>query len=106
MKNLVAHAAILAFIAVAVASGQQPNIVVILSDDQGCNDVGFNGDEFHETPHVDRIAREGMIFTNAYSSCPNCAPTRASLISGMYVPRHLIYTPGGKSKIDPHQMRL
>ena len=106
MNNLIPHAVFLTFITGAVASGQSPNIVFILSDDQGWNDVGFNGDEFYETPHLDRVAGEGMIFTNAYSSGPNCAPTRASLISGMYTPRHMIYTPGGKSKIDPHQMKL
>ena len=88
------------------ARADQPNIVFVMSDDQGWNDVGFNGGEFYETPHLDRMAREGMIFTNAYSSGPNCAPTRASLISGMYTPRHMIYTPGGKSKIDPHHMKL
>lgn len=85
---------------------ERPNIVLILADDLGWNDVGFNGDEFYETPHLDRLAREGMILANAYSSGPNCAPTRASLISGMYPPRHMVYTPGGKSKIDPRKMRL
>lgn len=106
MRSLISLAVFLAFIAGGVASGQPPNIVLILSDDQGWNDVGFNGGEFYETPHLDRLAREGMVFTNAYSSGPNCAPTRASLISGMYVPRHRIYTPGGKSKADPRRMRL
>ena len=90
----------------ATAQIERPNLVLILADDLGWNDVGFNGDEFYETPHLDRLAREGMIFANAYSSGPNCAPTRASLISGMYPPRHMIYTPGGKSKIDPRKMRL
>ncbi len=106
MKNPIPRGTVLALVLSAVASGQPPNIVLILSDDQGWNDVGFNGDEFYETPNLDRMAREGMIFTSAYSSGPNCAPTRASLISGMYPPRHKIYTPGGKSKIDPRQMRL
>ena len=88
------------------ASAQPPNIVVILADDRGWNDVGFNDDEFYETPLLDRMVREGMIFASAYSGGPNCAPTRASLISGMYPPRHMVYTPGGKSKIDPRQMKL
>jgi len=106
MKNLISHGIVLALALSTAASGQQPNIVFVLSDDQGWNDVGFNGGEFYETPHLDRMAREGMIFTDAYSGGPNCAPTRASLISGMYVPRHKIYTPGGKSKINPRQMKL
>ena len=49
---------------------ERPNIVLILADDLGWNDVGFNGDEFYETPHLDRLAREGMILANAYSSGP------------------------------------
>lgn len=106
MRNLIPYAVFVAFIAGAVASGQSPNIVFVLSDDQGWNDVGFNGGEFYETPHLDRIAREGIVFTDAYSGGPNCAPTRASLVSGMFVPRHMIYTPGGKSKVDPRRMRL
>ncbi len=106
MRNLIPHAVFFALIAGPLASGQPPNIVFVLSDDQGWNDVGFNGGEFYETPHLDGIAEEGIIFTNAYSGGPNCAPTRASLVSGMYVPRHMIYTPGGKSKADPRRMRL
>ena len=106
MKNPISLGIALALFLSLAASGQQPNIVFVLSDDQGWNDVGFNGGEFYETPHLDRMAQEGMIFTNAYSGGPNCAPTRASLISGMYVPRHMIYTPGGKSKINPRQMKL
>ena len=106
MQNLISHGIVLALALSTVASAQRPNIVLVLSDDQGWNDVGFNGGEFYETPHLDRMAREGMIFTDAYSGGPNCAPTRASLISGMYVPRHRIYTPGGKSKINPRQMKL
>ncbi|MDE0105206.1 MAG: sulfatase-like hydrolase/transferase [Bryobacterales bacterium] len=108
MRILIPHSVFLplALLAGAVASGQPPNIVLVLSDDQGWNDVGFNGGEFYETPHLDRLAREGIVFSNAYSGGPNCAPTRASLISGMYVPRHRIYTPGGKSKVDPRRMKL
>ncbi len=108
MRSRIRNAVLLtaALIAATSASGQPPNIVLVLSDDQGWNDVGFNGAEFYETPHLDRLAGEGIIFTNAYSGGPNCAPTRASLISGMYVPRHRIYTPGGKSKTDPRRMRL
>ena len=106
MKSSILRAILLAFVLNMAASGQPPNIVLILADDLGWNDVGFNGDEFYSTPHLDRMAQEGMVFTNAYSSGPNCAPTRASLISGMYPPRHMIYTPGGRSKIDPRMMKL
>lgn len=85
---------------------QPPNIVFIMADDLGWKDVGFMGAEFFETPHLDKFAKEGMIFTAAYSGGPNCAPTRACLMSGTYSPRHKIYTPGGKAKGNPKYMRL
>jgi arylsulfatase A len=69
-----------------------PNIVFILIDDMGWRDVGFAGNTFVETPHIDRLASEGIQFTNAYASAPNCAPTRACLMSGQYTPRHSVYT--------------
>ncbi|RMF37735.1 MAG: hypothetical protein D6753_17085, partial [Planctomycetota bacterium] len=87
------------------ASGP-PNIVFIMADDLGWKDVGYAGAEFFETPHIDRLASQGMVFTAAYSGGPNCSPTRACLMTGTYTPRHQIYTPGGKSKGDPRYMRL
>jgi arylsulfatase A-like enzyme len=83
-----------------------PNIVFIMADDLGWRDVGFMGAEFYETPHVDQLAAEGMIFTAAASGGPNCSPARACLMSGCYPPRHRIYTPGGMSKGNPAFMRL
>lgn len=81
---------------------RKPNIVFILADDLGWKDVGFMGSRYYETPHIDRLAREGIVFTQAYTNGPNCAPTRASLLSGQYSPRHGVYTVGsserGKSK--------
>ena len=70
----------------------QPNFVVILVDDMGWRDVGFAGNAFVETPHIDRLARDGIIFSQAYASAPNCAPTRACLLSGQYPTRHGVYT--------------
>lgn len=71
---------------------QPPNVVFILIDDMGWNDVGFAGNRFVETTHIDRLASEGIQFTQAYASAPNCAPTRACLMSGQYTPRHGVYT--------------
>lgn len=79
----------------------KPNIVLILADDLGWTDLGCCGSRFYETPHIDRLADQGMRFTNAYSNGPNCAPTRACLISGRYGPRHGIFTVG-----DPVRGRL
>ena len=72
----------------------RPNIVLIYIDDLGWSDVGFNGSRFYETPHIDQLAREGVVFSNAYANAPNCAPSRASLMTGLYTPRHKIYTVG------------
>lgn len=74
------------------ANKRPPNIVFILIDDMGWRDVGFAGNTFVETPHIDRLADEGIRFTQAYASAPNCAPTRACLMSGQYTPRHGVYT--------------
>jgi arylsulfatase A-like enzyme len=76
----------------------KPNIIFIMADDLGWFDVGYNGAPFYETPNIDQLAADGMIFDRSYTGGPNCAPTRACLISGMYTPRHRVYTPGGKAK--------
>lgn len=76
----------------ALASAAQPNIVFILADDMGWNDPSFAGNRFVETPHLDRLAREGVVFAEACASAPNCAPTRACLLTGQYAPRHGVYT--------------
>lgn len=63
-------------------------------DDLGWKDVGFMGSEWFETPYLDQLASEGMVFTHAYAGAANCAPSRASLMSGQYSPRHGVYTVG------------
>lgn len=75
---------------------EQWNVVFILADDMGWNQVGYNGTTFYETPNVDRIAAEGLIFSNAYSANPVCSPTRASIMTGKNPARlHLTnYIPG------------
>lgn len=73
---------------------KKPNFVFILIDDMGFKDLGFMGSRYYETPNIDKLAGEGVVFTNAYSNAPNCAPTRACLMSGQYTPRHGIYTVG------------
>jgi arylsulfatase A len=59
-----------------------PNFVFILVDDMGATDLGCSGSKFYETPNIDRLAKEGMRFTQAYSACTVCSPTRASLLTG------------------------
>jgi arylsulfatase A len=69
-----------------------PNFVLILADDMGWNDAGFCGNKHTDTPHLDRLAREGVVFAQACASAPNCAPTRACLMTGQYAPRHGVFT--------------
>lgn len=71
---------------------QKPNIVFILADDLGWTDLGAMGSDFYETPNIDRLAKEGILFDNAYASAANSAPSRACLMSGQYTPRHGVYT--------------
>lgn len=83
-------------------AGSKPNIVLFYADDLGWMDTAIQGSKYYETPNIDRIAMEGMRFTNAYANAANCAPSRACLMTGLYPSRHGIYTVGnaarGKSK--------
>ena len=70
----------------------QPNIIYINVDDLGWKDVGYMGSTYFETPNIDRLSKQGMVFTNGYAAASNCAPSRACLISGQNTPRHGVYT--------------
>ena len=74
-------------------AGRPPNIVFILADDLGWTDLGCMGSRYYETPHIDRLAAQGIRFTNYYVS-QNCTPTRAALMSGQYAPRTGVYSVG------------
>lgn len=73
-------------------SNDRPNIILITVDDLGWKDMGFMGSEYYETPNLDKLASEGMVFWQAYAGAANCAPSRACLMSGQNTPRHGIYT--------------
>jgi arylsulfatase A-like enzyme len=81
---------------------KSPNIILITVDDLGWKDLGFMGSKYYETPFLDKLALQSMVFTNAYAGAANCAPSRASLMSGLNTPKHGVYTVGsserGKSK--------
>lgn len=93
---------LLANFSAPVSGADRPNILFIFLDDFGWRDTSFMGSDFYETPHLDRLSTEGMVFTDAYSASANCAPARACLLSGQYTPRHEIYNvgtgPRGKAK--------
>ncbi|MFZ9388888.1 MAG: sulfatase [Chitinophagaceae bacterium] len=63
---------------------RNPNVVIILADDLGWTDLSCYGSTFYETPVLDKLAAEGIQFNQAYSACPVCSPTRASLMTGKY----------------------
>ena len=84
----------------------RPNIVLILMDDLGWKDVSYMGSEYYETPNIDRLAKNGMIFSQAYASAANCAPSRACLLSGQYTPRHGVYTVGVSDRGESKDRRL
>ncbi len=67
---------------------RRPNVILIVSDDLGYGDLGFQGGKDIPTPHLDSLAKGGVRFTNAYVTGPICGPTRAGLISGRYQQRH------------------
>src|SRR5579872_5135298 len=71
----------------AKAAESPPNVVLIVADDLGWADLGCYGSRFHRTPNLDKLAREGMRFTQAYAACPVCSPTRAALMTGKYPAR-------------------
>ncbi len=81
----------------------KPNVVIILTDDQGYADVGFNGCEDIPTPNLDRIAANGVVFTNGYVTHAVCGPSRAGLITGRYQDRfgfgrNPLFTPNDPSE--------
>lgn len=84
----------------AAAPSARPNIVFILADDLGYMDIGANNpNTFYETPNIDALAKRGMRFTQGYSACCVCSPTRGSIMTGKYPPRFGItdFIPGMKS---------
>ncbi len=87
-RSSIQHTVFLLFLVVAAvfpvdaAQRERPNVVFIMVDDLGWSDVGYNGSKVYETPCVDRLARQGMVFTDFYSGGPVCSPTRASIMTG------------------------
>ena len=82
----------------AMAHADKPSIVLFLIDDLGWKDVGCNGSDYYKTPNIDRLAREGTRFTDAYAACAVCSPTRAAILTGKYPARLLLtdWLPSGR----------
>ncbi len=90
--------ALLSVTAAVAAPSRPPNVILVLIDDLGWRDLGSYGSTLHETPNLDRFARESVRFTDAYAACHVCSPTRASILTGKYPARlHLTdWLPGRK----------
>jgi arylsulfatase A-like enzyme len=113
MKNALYYLSILCCISSLNVFAQQksfthtrPNIVFILADDMGYNDLGCYENKYVQTPNIDGLAKDGWKFTQGYVNAPNCAPSRACLLSGMFTPRHGIYTVGNSTRGETKDRKL
>ena len=78
-------AALISFLFVFVAYAEKnPNILFIMADDLGWMDLACQGNKLVETPHLDRLAKQGMRFTSAYAAAPVCSPTRGTCLTGRH----------------------
>ncbi|MFM7413604.1 MAG: sulfatase-like hydrolase/transferase, partial [Planctomycetota bacterium] len=77
----------------------RPNVVFIMADDLGWTDLACFGSGYYETPHVDRLAAEGLRLTS-HHHCQNCTPTRAALMSGQHPARTGVFTVGSIDRFD------
>ncbi|MCK5835090.1 MAG: sulfatase [Lentisphaeria bacterium] len=89
-----------------VYAEKQPNVILINLDDVGATDFGYAGSDFYQTPNIDKLASEGMVFTNAYAAAANCAPSRACLLTGQMGPRHGVYTVLSSSRGKASQRKI
>ncbi len=104
---LIATAAIVSTSATVAAADAKLNFVFILMDDLGWTDMSCYGSKFYQTPNIDRLAAQGMRFTDAYAACPVCSPTRASIMTGKYPARlHLTdWLPGRADRASQKLLR-
>lgn len=101
MKILVILTFLMSF---ATAAEEKPNIVMILVDDFGRQDVGYHGSTFYHTPHIDALSKQGMVFNNAYCSHPRCVPSRYGIMSGRIPSRDGV--PGFEDRSSPSTLPL
>jgi len=86
------------FLCQFISADERPNVLHINIDDLGVMDVGFMGDKRYSTANIDKLASEGIIFTNGYAPAANCAPSRACVLSGQYPMSHGVYTVGSSER--------
>lgn len=106
LSRVLSAAVLIAALACGQATDRRPNIVVILADDLGYADLAVYGSERNRTPHLDRMASEGLRFTDFHSTGPMCTPTRAALLTGLYPQRFGESFEGALSGIDDYDTGL
>ena len=95
------------WLAFSNAEERPHNVVLFVVDDLGWRDLGCQGSDYYQTPHIDRLAAGGVRFTNAYAACAVCSPTRASILTGKYPARLMLtqWLPAGRWDPDKNRMR-
>jgi len=109
MKRYLSCVAVVLIALPALGAKVEPdlNIVLFLIDDLGWRDLGCQGSSYYKTPNIDRLAAEGMRFTDAYAACNVCSPTRAAILTGKYPARLMLtqWLPAGRWNAQKHRMR-
>jgi arylsulfatase A len=101
-----AAAFIIAVSALAAATPEQPNIILINCDDLGYGDLGVYGSTTIKTPNLDRMAAEGLRLTDFYAGAPVCTPSRAALLTGRYPRNTEVLFPGSKTGLSPEVLTI
>ena len=91
----------------SISDEPKTNVVFFLIDDLGWRDLGCYDSDYYQTPNIDRLAKEGVRFTDAYSACTVCSPTRAAIMTGKYPARLLLtqWLPSGRWSRTDHKMK-
>jgi arylsulfatase A-like enzyme len=102
LRLLLLSVCTLCFSGTSSSAAEKPNVILILIDDLGYRDLGCYGSTFYKTPNIDKLAKDGIRFTDYYAACPVCSPTRASIMTGRYPQRMNITTflPGRPDRPD------
>ena len=90
----------------AEKTASRPSIIYINADDLGWSDLGYQGSSYYKTPNIDRLASQGLVFSNAYAPAANCAPSRACCLTGQYTPRHGVYTVNNSDRGETADRKL
>ncbi|WP_268034461.1 sulfatase [Algoriphagus sp. PAP.12] len=85
---------------------RKPNVILINVDDLGWRDLGYMGSSYYETPNIDSLSKTGVVFNQAYAGASNCAPSRATMLTGTNTPTHGIYTVSPADRGNPKTIKL